>query len=66
MPMVAWYVLSNESYMKRVIREVLPTEVIVRIAVRAFVSSHWGSRVAYAPRDSHTALFSQEDQPVSC
>lgn len=25
MPMVAWYVLSNESYMKRVIRDVLPT-----------------------------------------
>jgi hypothetical protein len=23
--MVAWYVLSNESYMKRVIKEVLPT-----------------------------------------
>ncbi len=26
MPMVAWYMLSKESYMKRVIREVLPTE----------------------------------------
>jgi hypothetical protein len=25
MPMVAWYVLSNESYMKRVIKDVLPT-----------------------------------------
>lgn len=25
MPMVAWYILSKESYMKRVIREVLPT-----------------------------------------
>lgn len=25
MPMVAWYVLSNESYMNRVIRDVLPT-----------------------------------------
>ena len=25
MPMVAWYMLSKESYMKRVIREVLPT-----------------------------------------
>ena len=24
-PMVAWYMLSKESYMKRVIREVLPT-----------------------------------------
>ena len=27
MPMVAWYMLSKESYMKRVIREVLPTVV---------------------------------------
>lgn len=27
MPMVAWYMLSKESYMKRVIREVLPTLV---------------------------------------
>ena len=26
MPMVAWYMLSKESYMKRVIREVLPTK----------------------------------------
>lgn len=24
-PMVAWYMLSNESYMKRVINDVLPT-----------------------------------------
>ena len=30
MPMVAWYMLSKESYMNRVIREVLPT-VYVRI-----------------------------------
>lgn len=25
MPMVAWYILSKESYIKRVIRDVLPT-----------------------------------------
>jgi hypothetical protein len=25
MPIVAWYVLSNESYMNRVINDVLPT-----------------------------------------
>ena len=25
MPMVAWYMLSKESYMKRVIKEVFPT-----------------------------------------
>lgn len=24
-PMVAWYILSNESYIKRVIRDVFPT-----------------------------------------
>lgn len=27
MPMVAWYMLSNESYMKRVINDVLPTVI---------------------------------------
>lgn len=32
-PMVAWYMLSNESYMKRVINEVLPT-VARQICVR--------------------------------
>ena len=25
--MVAWYILSNESYMKRVINDVLPTAI---------------------------------------
>lgn len=30
MPIVAWYVLSNESYMNRVINDVLPTVVNVR------------------------------------
>lgn len=28
MPIVAWYMLSNESYMKRVIRDVLPTALL--------------------------------------
>lgn len=27
MPIVAWYMLSKESYMKRVMREVLPTVI---------------------------------------
>jgi hypothetical protein len=40
MPIVAWYVLSNESYMKRVIKEVLPTVFVVRIAIRASVFLH--------------------------
>ena len=26
MPIVAWYILSKESYMKRVIKDVLPTK----------------------------------------
>lgn len=30
-PIVAWYVLSNESYMNRVIKEVFPTVIIIRI-----------------------------------
>ena len=29
MPIVAWYMLSKESYMKRVIREVLPTGALL-------------------------------------
>lgn len=33
MPIVAWYVLSNESYMKRVIKEVLPTAASVSFPV---------------------------------
>jgi hypothetical protein len=41
MPMVAWYVLSKESYMKRVIREVLPT--VWKENVRRWVrfGKHW-------------------------
>lgn len=30
MPMVAWYMLSNESYMKRVMSDVFPTAHAVR------------------------------------
>lgn len=37
MPMVAWYMLSNESYMNRVIREVLPTESVRRSVCDAYV-----------------------------
>lgn len=29
MPIVAWYILSNESYINRVIRDVLPTVTLV-------------------------------------
>ena len=37
MPMVAWYMLSKESYMKRVIREVLPTGISLVVTVGEIV-----------------------------
>ena len=56
MPMVAWYILSNESYMKRVMSDVLPTiDHGVRLAssVRMLGDARAGR---------HTALFPQEDE----
>jgi hypothetical protein len=54
MPMVAWYMLSKESYMNRVIRDVFPT-----------VSSH-GQLSSGAcrgwQRANRTTLFAEEDQ----
>ena len=38
-PMVAWYMLSKESYMNRVIRDVLPTAIYQRIALWIMVST---------------------------
>ncbi len=38
MPMVAWYMLSKESYMKRVIRDVLPTVMMSERLVEAWKS----------------------------
>lgn len=55
MPMVAWYVLSNESYMNRVMRDVLPTATI------ASVSTVSMSFPVYCIR--HTALFAQKHEP---
>ena len=54
-PMVAWYMLSKESYMKRVIREVLPTFTVwnQRSADEILSNCHGG----------HTALFTQKHQP---
>ena len=34
MPIVAWYMLSNESYINRVIREVLPTAKMSCISMK--------------------------------
>lgn len=36
MPIVAWYMLSNESYMNRVIRDVLPTVVSCQLRLFGF------------------------------
>lgn len=49
MPIVAWYVVSNESYMNRVIRDVLPTVEPVRNArcskkVKAGIPYHFVHR----------------------
>lgn len=59
MPMVAWYMLSNESYMKRVMRDVLPTirrqKAKLASAVRGFGDPDLTRR---------TTLFAQEDQPA--
>lgn len=42
MPMVAWYMLSKESYMKRVIRDVLPT---VMMSERLVWGGGWKSEL---------------------
>ena len=52
MPMVAWYMLSNESYMNRVISEVLPT------TCRGSV----GAIAPAAACDGLTALLPKEDE----
>jgi hypothetical protein len=58
MPMVAWYVLSNESYMKRVMRDVLPT-VALRVSTLLYSTEH-----LFKAMGMRTALFTQEDQSV--
>lgn len=56
MPMVAWYILSNESYMKRVMSEVLPTVRRNRVSA--------GPNIVLTDAMAHTALLAQEDQPT--
>ena len=51
MPMVAWYMLSKESYMNLVIRDVFPTGV--RVSDRSIML-----------QELPTALFSQKNQPA--
>lgn len=49
MPMVAWYMLSKESYMNRVIREVLPTgeDISIDLAVSCFLARREDLAVAH-------------------
>lgn len=68
MPMVAWYMLSKESYMNRVIRDVLPT-VVARVVSRGFwrvgspgVREGGGRREHAGEERVRTALFAEEDQ----
>jgi len=56
MPMVAWYVLSNESYMKRVIKDVFPTVA----TTLAFASPVIPPPLPASP----TTLLSQKHKPV--
>jgi hypothetical protein len=59
-PIVAWYILSKESYMKRVMSDVLPT-------VNATIAKFSGqlARLAAVPRNYRlTTLFTQKDQPM--
>lgn len=44
MPIVAWYVLSNESYMNRVINDVLPTAVTLDILCQPLIDQSACSR----------------------
>jgi hypothetical protein len=53
--MVAWYVLSNESYMNRVISDVLPT---------ARMNQHLCLFVGEIEGRRHTTLLAQEHKPV--
>ncbi len=56
MPMVAWYMLSNESYMNRVISDVFPTGIVER----SLASLAGGTPELPVER---TALLAQENQP---
>jgi hypothetical protein len=61
MPIVAWYVLSNESYMKRVMSDVLPTVVINQCWCLS--GGHACPHCLYGGK-MPTTLFAEEDQPV--
>ena len=58
MPMVAWYMLSNESYMKRVMSDVLPT------VNHAWLASSALRRRPAPGTGPPTALLPKKDQPV--
>ena len=53
MPMVAWYMLSKESYINRVIKEVLKT-----VAIRSEPAGEAGGNHI----SNYTALFAKENK----
>jgi hypothetical protein len=58
MPMVAWYVLSNVSYIKRVIKEVLPTRCRDRL-VYCLIEVGSGYRIPLcSPRNTNLEAIS--------
>jgi hypothetical protein len=56
-PIVAWYVLSNESYMNRVIKDVFPT-VATQISIRVAHCAAPSCGVAYhfAPLETQACV----------
>lgn len=55
MPIVAWYMLSKESYMKRVMSEVLPTAW--------WLVARFEAGAKEPGVEARTTLFSKKDQP---
>ena len=66
MPMVAWYILSKESYMKRVIKDVLPTIRPERMERVSRLNSPSSFCIGVVTGQVLTALLAQEDKPTFC
>lgn len=63
-PMVAWYMLSNESYMKRVMSDVLPT--VVRAGQYGSVKyCAYEKKLRYAYRSARRGRLAYELQSQS-
>ena len=66
MPMVAWYMLSKESYMKRVIKDVLPTFGSGTKESVSQLDSPYSVCIGVVTGQVLTALLAQEDKPRFC